>query len=45
MAVQVNPKSPLLWLSRGYAVLDGFAAPIIGEGDAHENDTYVPQVG
>ena len=40
----VNWGSPLFWISRGYAVLDGFAAPIVGEGEAHENDTYVPQL-
>ena len=36
--------SPLFWLTRGYAVLDGFAMPIIGEGQSHENDSYVEQL-
>ena len=36
--------SPLFWLSRGYAILDGFAAPIVGEGDTPENDNYVSQL-
>ena len=37
--------SPLFWLARGYAVLEGFAVPIVAEGeDAHENDNYVEQL-
>ncbi|MGY0610950.1 MULTISPECIES: S9 family peptidase [unclassified Luteimonas] len=35
---------PLAWLARGYAVLDGPTMPIIGEGDAEPNDTYVKQL-
>ena len=41
---QVPNGSPLLWLSRGYAVLDGFGMPIVGEGSAHENDGFVAQL-
>jgi len=41
---RVHWGSPLFHLARGYAVLDGFAAPIVGEGDAHENDGYVEQL-
>ena len=40
----VNWGSPLFWLARGYAVLDGFAMPIVGEGEKHENDNYVEQL-
>jgi dipeptidyl aminopeptidase/acylaminoacyl peptidase len=36
--------SPLLWLTQGYAVLDDPSLPIIGEGDAEPNDTYVEQL-
>ncbi len=36
--------SPLLWLLDGYAVLDGPAMPIIGEGDNEPNDTFVEQL-
>ncbi len=36
--------SPTLWLTRGYAALDGPTMPIIGEGDAEPNDTYVTQL-
>ena len=36
--------SALLWLTRGYAVLDGPTLPIVGEGDEEPNDTYVKQL-
>ena len=36
--------SPILFLTQGYAVLDGPALPIIGEGDAEPNDTFVEQL-
>lgn len=36
--------SPVIWLTRGYAVLDDPAMPIIGEGDARANDTFVEQL-
>jgi len=36
--------SSLLWLLRGYAVLDGPTMPIVGEGDEEPNDTYVEQL-
>ncbi|MGY1529008.1 prolyl oligopeptidase family serine peptidase [Luteimonas sp. A649] len=35
---------PLAYLAQGYAVLDGPTMPIIGEGDAEPNDTYVAQL-
>lgn len=37
-------RTPLYWLTCGYAILDGPAMPIIGEGDAEANDTYVQQL-
>ena len=43
----IGSQSPLLWLARGYAVLDGPTMPIVAEGDddkAEPNDTYVPQL-
>lgn len=41
----IGPSSALVWLARGYAVLDGPALPIIGEGEGVEpNDTYVEQL-
>ena len=42
--VRVSPTSALLFLARGYAVLDGPTMPIIGEGDKEPNDTYVKQL-
>ena len=35
---------PLAYLAEGYAVLDGPTMPIVGEGDAEPNDTYVKQL-
>jgi dipeptidyl aminopeptidase/acylaminoacyl peptidase len=36
--------SPLLFLTRGYAVLDDPALPIVGEGQEEPNDSYVQQL-
>jgi len=41
---RVNEWSPLIWLAKGYAVLDDPAMPIVGEGDQESNDTYVEQL-
>jgi len=40
----IGPSSALVWLARGYAVLDGPALPIISEGDKEPNDTYINQL-
>ena len=32
------------WVTRGYAVLDDAAFPIIGEGDTEPNDTFIDQL-
>eukprot|EP00741_Cyanophora_paradoxa_P005308 tig00000870_g5147.t1 len=37
-------RAPLYWLTQGYAILDGPAMPIIGQGDAEPNDTFVEQL-
>lgn len=42
--VRVGWWSPMLWLLKGYAVLDDPSMPIIGEGEAEPNDTYVEQL-
>ena len=39
-----NYGTPLYWVTRGYAILDDAAFPIIGEGDAEPNDTFIPQL-
>jgi dipeptidyl aminopeptidase/acylaminoacyl peptidase len=36
--------SHLFLLTQGYAVLDGPAIPIVGEGEAEPNDTYMEQL-
>lgn len=36
--------SPLYLLAAGYAVMEGPTMPIIGEGEAEANDTYVEQL-
>ena len=42
--IRVAWYSPLIWLVRGYAVLDDPSMPIVGEGDEEPNDTYVEQL-
>ncbi len=42
--VRPGGSSHLFLLTQGYGVLDGPAMPIIGEGDAEPNDTYVQQL-
>jgi len=41
---RIGETSPLLWLGRGYAILEGPTMPIVGEGDDEPNDTYVKQL-
>lgn len=36
--------SPIYWVTRGYAVLDNAAFPIVGEGSAEPNDTFIEQL-
>ncbi len=36
--------SPILWVMRGYAVLDDPGMPIIGEGDKEPNDSFREQL-
>ncbi len=40
----IDWRSPLVWLLRGYAVLDRPDIPIIGQGAAEPNDTYIEQL-
>lgn len=35
---------PVPWVTRGYAVLDDAAMPVIGEGDLEPNDSFVEQL-
>ncbi|MEM9856566.1 MAG: prolyl oligopeptidase family serine peptidase [Bacteroidota bacterium] len=36
--------SPIYWATRGYAILDDAAFPIVGEGDEEPNDTFRKQL-
>ena len=36
--------SPMVYLTRGYAVFDDPTMPIVGEGDEESNDTFVEQL-
>ena len=40
----IGGSSPQLFLALGFAVLDGPTLPIVAEGDAEPNDTYVQQL-
>ncbi len=42
--VRVTYWSPMLWLARGYAVLDDPSMPIVGEGDEEPNDSFISQL-
>ncbi len=39
-----NYGSFVYWVTKGYAVLDDAAFPIIGEGTTEPNDTFIPQL-
>lgn len=36
--------SAIYWVTRGYAILDDAAFPIVGEGDEEPNDSFRPQL-
>ena len=36
--------SPIYWVTRGYAILDNAAFPIVGEGDKQPNDSFIEQL-
>jgi len=36
--------SPLYWVMQGYAVVEGFGMPIVGEGDVQPNEKFVAQI-
>ena len=36
--------SPIYWVTKGYAVLDAAAFPIVGEGDEEPNDSFIEQL-
>jgi hypothetical protein len=42
--VSAHWASPIHWAAKGWVVMDDFSLPIIGEGDAHPNDTFIEQI-
>lgn len=42
--IRIGWYSPIFWVTQGYAVLDDFGMPIIGEGDEEPNETFVEQL-
>lgn len=41
---RVSWASPVLWVMRGYAVLDGASMPIVGQGEEEPNDSFREQL-
>lgn len=41
---RISSGSPIYWVTRGYAVIDNASMPIVGEGTAEPNDSFVPQL-
>jgi dipeptidyl aminopeptidase/acylaminoacyl peptidase len=41
---RVSWGSPLYWLTQGWAIMENATMPIVGEGNAEPNDTYVEQL-
>lgn len=42
--IRVGRTSPILWVTQGYAVLNNASFPIIGQGSAEPNDSYIEQL-
>eukprot|EP00980_Cylindrotheca_fusiformis_P031743 scaffold26892_cov132-Cylindrotheca_fusiformis.AAC.3 len=42
--VSASWASPIHWAAKGWAIMDDFALPVIGEGDAQPNDTFIDQI-
>ena len=41
---RLSANSPIVWVMRGYAVLNNAAMPIVGEGKEEPNDSFVDQL-
>ncbi|MFN8674540.1 MAG: prolyl oligopeptidase family serine peptidase [Candidatus Sericytochromatia bacterium] len=41
---RISATSPIIFVTQGFAVLDGPSMPIIGEGKTEPNDTYIKQL-
>ncbi len=42
--IRIGWGSPLFWVTQGYAVMDDFGMPIIGEGEDEPNETFIEQL-
>jgi len=42
--VSAHWASPIHWAAKGWCVFDNFSLPVIGEGDAQPNDTFIEQI-
>lgn len=42
--VSASWASPIHWAAKGWAIMDDFSLPVIGEGDVQPNDTFVDQI-
>ena len=42
--VSAHWASPVHWAAKGWVIMDDFSLPVIGEGDAHPNDTFIEQL-
>jgi dipeptidyl aminopeptidase/acylaminoacyl peptidase len=42
--VSASWASPIHWAAKGWVVMDDFSLPVIGEGEAPPNDTFVEQI-
>lgn len=42
--VSAHWASPIHWAAKGWAIMDDFSLPVIGEGDAQPNDTFIEQI-
>mmetsp|Transcript_8184 Transcript_8184/g.19739 ORF Transcript_8184/g.19739 Transcript_8184/m.19739 type:complete len:860 (+) Transcript_8184:126-2705(+) len=42
--VSASWASPIHWAAKGWAIMDDFSLPVIGEGDAQPNDTFLDQL-
>ena len=42
--VSAHWASPIHWAAKGWVIMDDFALPVIGEGDAQPNDTFIDQI-
>ena len=42
--VSAHWASPIHWAAKGWVIMDDFSLPIVGEGDAQPNDTFIEQI-